>query len=55
MMTDGFQCECCWAITGAESDERELGKVVGGVRGETREGLHKDGTGRQLDFSSKYY
>ena len=30
-------------------------EVVGGVVGETREGLHEDGTGRQLDFSSKYY
>ena len=29
-------------------------EVVGGVGGETREGLHKNGTGRQLDFSSEY-
>ena len=30
-------------------------EVVGGVVGETREGLHKDRTGRQLDSLSEYY
>ena len=55
MMTDGFQHKHYQAIMRAESDEQELRKVVGGVGGETREGLHEDGTGRQLDFSSEYY
>ena len=30
-------------------------EVVSGVVGETREGFHEDGTGRQLDFLSEYY
>ena len=30
-------------------------EVVGGVVGETREGLHEDRTGRQLDFHKSMY
>ena len=40
---------------GAESDDWKLREVVSGVGEETREDLHKDGTGRQLDFLSEYY
>ena len=55
MMTDGFCHKHCQAITGAKSDGWKLRKVVSGVSGETKEGLHENRTGRQLDFLSEYY
>ena len=54
-MTDGFQCESGRAIVRRPSPMSRNSEVVGGVVEETREGLHEDGTGRQLDFSSEYY
>ena len=55
MVTDGFRCESSRAIVRRPSPMSGNSGVVGGVVGETRKGLHEDGTGRQLDFSSEYY